>query len=98
MSYTDFHVRYEPVQDLMDRRQFLNLVVDEKQLAAAVEFIVYDAPDLILVERMISVWVGILFGGGVLMMDKSLAPSKENCKVRGIGVAVRVSVSTEALT
>lgn len=35
----------------MDRRQFLYLVVDEKQLAAAVEFIVYDAPDLILVEK-----------------------------------------------
>ena len=29
------------------------------------------------------------------MMDRSRAPSSENCKVRGIGVAVRVRVSTE---
>ena len=31
------------------------------------------------------------------MMLRSLAPRSENCRVRGIGVAVRVSVSTEAL-
>ena len=34
-----------------------------------------------------------LFGGGVLITDKSRAAIKENCKVRGIGVAVRVKVS-----
>ncbi len=43
-----------------------------------------------------SVTTGCLFGGGVDMMDKSLAPISEKCNVRGIGVAVSVSVSTLA--
>ena len=33
-------------------------------------------------------------GGGVLIILKSLAPIKLNCKVRGIGVAVSVNEST----
>ena len=37
---------------------------------------------------------GNLLGGGVLIIDKSLAFIKLNCKVLGIGVAVRVNVST----
>ncbi|MCK7538910.1 MAG: hypothetical protein MZV63_52225 [Marinilabiliales bacterium] len=41
--------------------------------------------------------MGILFGGGVVMTDRSRAPMRENCSVRGIGVAVRVRVSTPAL-
>ena len=36
---------------------------------------------------IVSVCIAILFGGGVLMIDKSLAPNNENCKVLGMGVA-----------
>ena len=38
--------------------------------------------------------MGYRFGGGVVITDKSRAAIKENCRVRGIGVAVSVSVST----
>ena len=41
--------------------------------------------------------MGCRLGGGVEMTDKSRDPINENCNVRGIGVAVRVSVSTETL-
>ena len=41
-----------------------------------------------------SVWIGCLFGGGVLIMERSLAAINENCSVLGIGVAVSVRVST----
>ena len=52
--------------------------------------------------RKISIILGLfsalmLLGGGVLMTEKSRAPISENCKVRGMGVAVRVSVSTLTL-
>ena len=40
-----------------------------------------------------SVCTGYLFCGGVVMMLRSRAPRSENCKVRGIGVAVSVSTS-----
>ena len=45
-------------------------------------------------KSIISVWTGRRFGGGVFIMERSLAPSSENWRVRGIGVAVSVSVST----
>ena len=48
-------------------------------------------------KRIISVWTGILFGGGVLMIERSRAPNSENWRVLGIGVAVRVRVSTDIL-
>ena len=38
--------------------------------------------------------IGFRLSGKVVMMDKSLEPSKENCNVLGMGVAVRVRVST----
>ena len=38
-----------------------------------------------------------LFGGGVFIIDRSLAPSNENCRVLGIGVALNVSVSIFSL-
>ena len=41
-----------------------------------------------------SVCTGYLLGGGVEMVVKSREPINENCSVRGIGVAVIVSVST----
>ena len=44
-----------------------------------------------------SVTIGYLLGGGVRMILKSRAPINENCNVLGMGVAVKVSVSTEAL-
>ena len=47
-------------------------------------------------KLIISVNTGCLLGGGVFIMLKSLAPINENCNVRGIGVAVKVSVSTVA--
>ena len=45
-------------------------------------------------NEIISVKTGWRFGGGVLIILKSLAPINENCSVLGIGVAVKVSVST----
>ena len=44
-----------------------------------------------------SVVTGWRLAGGVLMIDKSRAPINEKCNVRGMGVAVRVSVSTFVL-
>ena len=44
-----------------------------------------------------SVWIGCRLGGGVRMTERSLAAISENCKVRGMGVAVRVNVSTFTL-
>ena len=38
-----------------------------------------------------------LFGGGVFIIERSLAPSNENCRVLGIGVALKVSVSIFSL-
>ena len=43
-----------------------------------------------------SVCIGWRFGGGVFIMLRSLAPIKENCSVRGMGVAVNVKQSTVA--
>jgi hypothetical protein len=40
--------------------------------------------------------MGYRLGGGVVITDKSLAAISRNCKVLGIGVAVKVSVSTLA--
>ena len=37
---------------------------------------------------------GVAVGGGVCITERSRAPISENCKVRGIGVAVMVRVST----
>ena len=37
---------------------------------------------------------GVALGGGVCITERSRAPISENCKVRGIGVAVMVRVST----
>ena len=48
-------------------------------------------------KTITSVCMGWRFGGGVLIMLRSLAPIKLNCKVLGIGVAVSVSESTVAL-
>ena len=42
---------------------------------------------------MILVSILCRFGGGVFIIERSLAPKRENCKVLGIGVAVNVSVS-----
>ena len=38
--------------------------------------------------------IGCLFGGGVAIIERSRAPSKDKFNVLGIGVAVKVSVST----
>ena len=46
---------------------------------------------------IIIVSIVCLFGGGVLIIDKSLAPNNENCNVLGIGVALNVSVSIFSL-
>ena len=68
-------------------------------------FTKYTCPFLLSSKRMasatisalkvcISVCMGYLLGGGVCMMLRSRAPTNENCRVRGIGVALMVSVST----
>ncbi len=43
---------------------------------------------------MTSLSMGYRFGGGVEIIDKSLAFIKLNCNVLGMGVAVNVSTST----
>ena len=43
---------------------------------------------------MTDVSIGCLFGGGVVINDKSLAAIKLNCRVLGIGVADKVRTST----
>ena len=45
-------------------------------------------------NEMISVFIVILFGGGVFITDKSQITNKENCNVLGIGVADKVRIST----
>jgi hypothetical protein len=40
--------------------------------------------------------MGYRLGGGVVITDKSRAAISENCSVLGIGVAVKVNVSTFA--
>ena len=42
-------------------------------------------------------FIAILFGGGVLITDKSLAPNKENCNVLGIGVALLQLLTCQVL-
>ena len=49
-------------------------------------------------KTITSVCMGCRFGGGVLMILRSLAPIKLNCKVRGMGVAVSVNESTVVLS
>ena len=44
-------------------------------------------------KRITLVSIGYLFGGGVVITDKSRAAINENCNVLGMGVAVKVSVS-----
>ena len=46
---------------------------------------------------IIEVSIACLFGGGVFIIDRSLAPSNENCNVLGIGVALKVRVSIFSL-
>ena len=48
-------------------------------------------------KTITSVCMGCRLGGAVLIMLRSLAPIKLNCKVRGIGVAVSVKESTVVL-
>ena len=50
MRRTDFHIRYQPVQHIFDGRQFLHFVMNEENLAAALELIMDDALDFHLVE------------------------------------------------
>ncbi len=51
MGDTDAHVRYQPVQDVVDGRQFLHFVVQEENLSAPVQFVIDDALDFLLVEQ-----------------------------------------------
>ena len=51
MGDTYLHIRYDAVQDIIDGLQFLHFVVQEKDLSAAVQFIVYDALEFRLVEK-----------------------------------------------
>ena len=51
VGHADTGVGQQPVQDIVDGGQFFHLIVQEEYLAAAVEFVVYDAPDLVFVEE-----------------------------------------------
>ena len=51
MGHADFHVRNQPVQDILNSRKFFHFVVQEKQLTATIEFIVDDALDFLLIEK-----------------------------------------------
>ena len=51
MSHTYPHVRHYTVQNVIDSRQFLHLVVKEKYLSATVQFIVDYITDFIFIEK-----------------------------------------------
>ena len=51
VSHADLHVRDEPVENLVDGRKFLHLVMDEEKLAASIQLVVDDASYLVLVEK-----------------------------------------------
>ena len=51
VRHADFHVGYQPVQDIFYGREFLHFVVQEKYLASPVEFITDDTLDFVLVEQ-----------------------------------------------
>ena len=51
MRDADFHVRNEPVQDVVDRLEFLHLVVKEENLPSTVNLVVYDLADFIAVKE-----------------------------------------------
>ena len=50
-----------------------------------------------LFSSMTYVWIGYLSTGGVSIKERLLIPTKDICKVLGIGVAVKVSTSTFSL-
>ena len=51
MRHAYFHIRNQPVQDFLDGGKFLHLVMQEEHLSAAVELVIDDALDLLLVEQ-----------------------------------------------
>ena len=54
--------------------------------------------DIMILSKYVPLYTKFGRYGGVFIMDRSRAPRSENCRVLGIGVAVRVRVSTEALS
>ena len=74
--------------------QALNPVVNPENLPFAL-----DSRSMTLLRtassrRSTAVATGLRSCGAVSMMDSSRMPDMESCKVRGMGVAVRVSTST----
>ena len=51
MCHAYLHVRHQAVEDFLNGTQLLHFVVKEENLAAAVQFIVYNALYLFLVEE-----------------------------------------------
>ena len=77
--------------DLVDG---LHAVVDEVDLAAALQFLLDGRADQLLVECATTVWIARRSLGGVSITLMSRRPSSDMCSVRGIGVADMVSTST----
>jgi hypothetical protein len=80
-------------------RYFLNVfdaVIDEK--TCPFRCISYEIASRITssLKPTTFVSIGYRLGGGVVITDKSRAAISENCNVLGIGVAVKVNVSTFA--
>ena len=51
MGHADPHIRNEAVEDIVDRRQFFHLVMEEEDLAAPVQLIIDNALDLLFIEK-----------------------------------------------
>ncbi|GIR81568.1 MAG: hypothetical protein CM15mP83_2940 [Flavobacteriaceae bacterium] len=78
--------------------QVFDSIVYKKHLPTSLQFIDNRIPNEGFTKANNLTFYGCLFGGGVLIIDKSRAAIKLNCSVLGIGVAVSVSTSTLALS
>ena len=83
VGHADFHVRYEPVQDILDGRQFLHLVVQEEYLSSAIELVVDDALDFVFVEKDDFRLDGDAVGRGSL--DNGQIPGTQQRELKGTG-------------
>ena len=51
MGDTNLHVRNQPMQDIVNGREFFHLVMQEEDLSAPVQLVMEDALDFLFVEK-----------------------------------------------
>ena len=89
-------LRHQLGQLALHAADALHVVVQEVQLATARQFALEGFAQRALSHWVMNVCTASRFGGGVAMIDRSRRPAMAMFKVRGIGVAVRVSRCTLA--